>query len=91
MGTYQERLLALLEATPDLIVPDGYRNEVLALLREPIGDLCISRPKSRLTWGIELPFDDSLRHLRLVRRAPQLRERTRPPGTASTCGPTRST
>src|SRR5581483_2986237 len=21
-------------------------------------DLCISRPKSRLTWGIELPFDD---------------------------------
>jgi methionyl-tRNA synthetase len=30
----------------------------LALLREPIGDLCISRPKSRLTWGIELPFDD---------------------------------
>jgi methionyl-tRNA synthetase len=21
------------------------------------GDLCISRPKSRLTWGIELPFD----------------------------------
>src|SRR5262249_15226725 len=32
--------------------------EVLALLREPIGDLCISRPKSRLAWGIELPFDD---------------------------------
>jgi methionyl-tRNA synthetase len=31
---------------------------VLALLREPIGDLCISRPKSRLAWGIELPFDD---------------------------------
>ena len=48
----------LLEAQPDLIVPDGYRREVLALLREPIGDLCISRPKSRLAWGIELPFDD---------------------------------
>jgi methionyl-tRNA synthetase len=58
MGAYQERLLQLLEARPDLIVPEGYRNEVLAMLREPIGDLCISRPKSRLTWGIELPFDD---------------------------------
>jgi len=58
MGAYQERLVAALEARPDLITPDGYRREVLALLREPIGDLCISRPKSRLTWGIELPFDD---------------------------------
>ena len=58
MSAYQDRLVATLEARPDLIVPDGYRREVLALLREPIGDLCISRPKSRLAWGIELPFDD---------------------------------
>jgi methionyl-tRNA synthetase len=58
MSAYQERLVAALHAQPDLIVPDGYRNEVLSLLREPIGDLCISRPKSRLAWGIELPFDD---------------------------------
>ncbi len=28
------------------------------MLREPLEDLCISRPKARLTWGIELPFDD---------------------------------
>ncbi|TMA67647.1 MAG: methionine--tRNA ligase [Deltaproteobacteria bacterium] len=58
MSAYQERLVAILEATPGLIVPEGYRREVLALLREPVGDLCISRPKSRLSWGIELPFDD---------------------------------
>ena len=58
MEKYQERLLRLLEERPELVSPEGYRREVLALLREPIGDLCISRPKSRLTWGIELPFDD---------------------------------
>src|SRR6185295_51924 len=40
------------------IRPEGFKNEVLALLREPTGDLCISRPKSRLAWGIEVPFDD---------------------------------
>lgn len=57
MGRYQQRLLDHLEAHPDLIRPTGYRNEVLGLLREPLEDLCISRPKSRLTWGIELPFD----------------------------------
>jgi methionyl-tRNA synthetase len=58
MQRYQERILALYESEPERITPDGYRREVLALLREPIGDLCISRPKSRLEWGIELPFDD---------------------------------
>src|SRR5262249_7529600 len=55
---YEGRRGELSEARPDLIPPGGYRREVVALLREPIGDLCISRPKSRLTWGITLPFDD---------------------------------
>jgi methionyl-tRNA synthetase len=58
MEKYQERVLALYEAEPERIMPEGFRREVLALLREPIGDLCISRPKSRLQWGIDLPFDD---------------------------------
>ncbi len=57
MGKYQDRLRDHLEKHPDLIHPAGYRNEVLGLLREPLEDLCISRPKSRLTWGIEMPFD----------------------------------
>ena len=48
-----------IQANPDFIRPERYRNEVLAMLREDSGleDLCISRPKSRLEWGIELPFD----------------------------------
>ena len=57
MGKYQDRLLRYLEEHPDFIRPEGFKNEVVAMLREPIGDLCISRPKSRLTWGIEIPFD----------------------------------
>ena len=39
--------------------PDGYRSEVLGLLREPVGDLSISRPRERLPWGIGMPWDDS--------------------------------
>ncbi len=57
MSKYQDRLLRHLEQHPDFIRPEGFRNEVVSMLREPIGDLCISRPKSRLTWGIEIPFD----------------------------------
>jgi methionyl-tRNA synthetase len=59
MSRYQQSLIAELETHPDRIRPERYRNEVLALLRgEALGDLCISRPKSRLSWGIELPFDE---------------------------------
>ena len=55
----QQPLIDDLTKNPDRILPDRYRNEVLAMLRgEALGDLCISRPKSRLSWGIELPFDD---------------------------------
>jgi methionyl-tRNA synthetase len=57
MSKYQDRLLRHIESHPDFIRPEGFKNEVVAMLREPIGDLCISRPKSRLAWGIEIPFD----------------------------------
>jgi len=58
MGKYRDRLIAHIEANPEWIRPERYRNEVLAFLRAPLEDLCISRPKARLTWGIDLPFDD---------------------------------
>ena len=58
MSKYQDQLLRHIEGNPQFIRPEGYKNEVVAMLREPIGDLCISRPKSRLTWGIEMPFDN---------------------------------
>ena len=58
MSKYQEWLIQYIEDHPDFIRPERYRNEVLAFLRDPLGDLCISRPKERLDWGIPLPFDD---------------------------------
>jgi methionyl-tRNA synthetase len=57
MSKYQERLIDALQSKPDLVRPERYRTEVLAFLREPLEDLCISRPTGRLQWGIPLPFD----------------------------------
>ena len=57
MEKYRGWLLDYLKAHPDLIRPEGYRSEVLSMLSEPIGDLSISRPKSRVPWGIPLPWD----------------------------------
>jgi methionyl-tRNA synthetase len=59
MSKYQDWLIGHIHAYPDFIRPERYRNEVLAFLREPLEDLCISRPKSRLSWGITLPFDEN--------------------------------
>jgi len=57
MSKYQQSLIDHIQSHPDFIRPERYRTEVLAFLREPLEDLCISRPKSRLQWGIPLPFD----------------------------------
>ena len=55
---YRERLLKHIEQNPEWIVPAFRRNELLGALKEPLNDLCISRPKARLTWGIPLPFNE---------------------------------
>ena len=57
MSRFQQRLLDHLDANPTFIRPESRRNEVLGFLQKPLEDLSISRPKSRLSWGIELPFD----------------------------------
>jgi methionyl-tRNA synthetase len=58
MGQYQDRLIEHINQHPHFIRPESRRNEVLGFLTtQKLGDLSISRPKSRLSWGIELPFD----------------------------------
>ncbi len=57
MSRYQDWLIDHIQNTPGFITPERYKNEVLSFLKEPLEDLCISRPKKRLKWGITLPFD----------------------------------
>ncbi|MBL51318.1 MAG: methionine--tRNA ligase [Candidatus Marinimicrobia bacterium] len=57
MSKYQQQLINHIEENPKFIQPNHRKNEILGFLRQPLDDLCISRPKSRLNWGIELPFD----------------------------------
>ncbi|HPA15238.1 MAG TPA: methionine--tRNA ligase [Desulfobacterales bacterium] len=57
MSRYQDWLIDHIQRHPDFIRPERYKNEILSFLKEPLEDLCISRPKTRLQWGITLPFD----------------------------------
>jgi methionyl-tRNA synthetase len=59
MSKYQDRLIEYIENNPEYILPESRKNEVLGFLKnKPLGDLCISRPRHRLEWGITLPFDE---------------------------------
>ena len=57
MSNYQHALIDHINDNPGFIQPKHRKNEVLGFLKQPLGDLCISRPKSRLNWGIDIPFD----------------------------------
>ncbi len=56
LSKYQDWLLKYINEHPDFIKPASRRNEILSFLSQPLQDLCISRPRSRLEWGIPIPF-----------------------------------
>lgn len=58
MSEFGDRLRQHILDNDNFILPVSRRNEILGFLDKGLGDLCISRPKSRMGWGIELPFDD---------------------------------
>jgi len=58
LGAQQQWLIDYIGANPDFIAPSYRRNEILGFLKNnTLEDLCISRPISRLNWGIPIPFD----------------------------------
>jgi methionyl-tRNA synthetase len=59
MSQYGEWLAEYIRNNEGFIQPASRRNEVLGFLGKPLEDLCISRPRDRLPWGIPLPFDDN--------------------------------
>jgi methionyl-tRNA synthetase len=59
MGDYQQELIDHMEANPDWIQPASRWKEVRSFLSKPLHDLNVSRPVSRLHWGIPLPFDEN--------------------------------
>ncbi|MBN1494100.1 MAG: methionine--tRNA ligase [Candidatus Omnitrophica bacterium] len=57
MSKYQDWLIDYIKAHERFIVPQSKEKEVLSFLKEPLEDLCISRPIARMAWGIPLPFN----------------------------------
>lgn len=55
LAKYQEWLRTYIQDHPDFILPEIRKNEILSFLRQPLEDLCITRPRHRLAWGIDYP------------------------------------
>ena len=58
MSLFQKDLIRHIQQNPSFIRPEAKRKEVLGFLKKPLGDLCLSRPVQRMSWGIPLPFDN---------------------------------
>lgn len=59
LSDHTDWLKTFLESHSDIIIPAFRKSELLNALEKNSGiDLCISRPKERLQWGIDLPFDE---------------------------------
>ena len=57
LAKHKEWLKNFVETHPDFVIPAFRRSELLNAIERLAGDLCVSRPKERLSWGIEFPFD----------------------------------
>jgi methionyl-tRNA synthetase len=57
LSQHKDWLLSYLGQRKDAVIPAFRQTELRNAVEKLSGDLCISRPKSRLDWGIELPFD----------------------------------
>lgn len=57
LAGHKDWLLALIDKRDDYITPAFRRGELRNAVEKLTGDLCVSRPKARLSWGIEFSFD----------------------------------
>lgn len=57
LAQHRQWLLDFIDRHEHFVIPAFRRVELRNAVEKLSGDLCISRPKSRLSWGIELPFD----------------------------------
>jgi methionyl-tRNA synthetase len=57
LNDHKKWLVDYLKKRKNAVIPDFRQTELVNAVEKLSGDLCISRPKSRLDWGIELPFD----------------------------------
>ena len=54
---YQDKLLDLYKQNPKLVIPDFRFNEIKAFVERGLQDFSISRLKTKMPWGIEVPGD----------------------------------
>lgn len=59
LSKYNDQIKNLIISNDFLVIPETKRNEILSLLNEGLEDISISRPKSKIYWGIPVPGDDS--------------------------------
>lgn len=59
LSKYTDAIREAIETNAFKVVPETRRNEILAVLREGLDDISVSRPKEKLEWGVPVPGDSN--------------------------------
>ncbi|KKS78598.1 MAG: Methionine-tRNA ligase [Candidatus Azambacteria bacterium GW2011_GWE1_42_9] len=59
LSKYGPKLLEFYDKNPDFVIPDFRLNEMRALIGRGLEDFSISRLKSKMPWGIDVPGDSN--------------------------------
>jgi methionyl-tRNA synthetase len=59
LSQYSQQIQEAIESNSFLVTPDSRRNEILSVIKGGLEDISISRPKEKISWGIDVPDDPS--------------------------------
>ena len=57
LSSFQDKLLDAIKNKKLYILPEKRRNEMISFIKQGLQDISVSRKKSKVYWGVELPFD----------------------------------
>jgi methionyl-tRNA synthetase len=59
LSKYTSRIAESIASDQLKIIPETRKNEIMSLLREGLDDISISRPRSKISWGVPVPGDNT--------------------------------
>jgi methionyl-tRNA synthetase len=59
LSTFAPKIKEAIEKDEFRIIPANRKNEMLSMIKTGLEDVSISRPKTKITWGLPVPGDDS--------------------------------
>jgi methionyl-tRNA synthetase len=59
LSAFNDQIKQAIESDELKVIPNSRKNEILAVIKEGLEDISVSRPKEKINWGVPVPGDDN--------------------------------